>query len=135
MTTIVEHADLELALCSYLRPKLQATWSAKVDRAFPATTWVPGFAVVVRDDSGPDLSLVTAQRNVGITIIGPQGSYQQTGQLAQRVAALLRVAADDPATPVAACVAVRGPYSLGATGRTEFYLTGDLVVVGHPVTI
>ncbi len=129
----VEHVDLELWLCGRLRPAL-TTWAPLVDRRFPAPSWVPGFAVVVRDDSGPDQSMVTAARSVGVTVIGPDGTHQQTAQLAQRVAALLRLSYEPP-SPVATCERVRGPYSLAAVGRVEFYLSADLVVVGQSVTL
>ena len=127
----LEYDDLELWLTGWLRPQLTA-WSPWVDRKFPGTDWTPGYAVVVRDDSGPDLSIVTAQRVAGVTVVGPEVSYQQTAQLAQRVSTLLRSVAS---SPVAACVAVRGPYSQPAVGRVEFYLTADLIVVGHSVTL
>lgn len=130
--TAVEFDDLELWVCGYLRPLL-AAWSAVVDRRFPAAGWAPGFAVVVRDDSGPDLALVTARRSLGVTVIGPETRYADTSRLAQRIAYLLRTSLiPGPSSPVAAC-AVRGPYSLDATGRAEFYLSADLTVVGRPI--
>lgn len=126
----VEYDDLELWLCGYLRTAL-ASWPAAVDRRFPGRTWTPGYAVVVRDDSGADLTVVTASRRVGLTVIGPESDYANTSRLAQRVAFLMRTSLiPGPSSPVAACT-VRGPYSLDATGRTEFYLSGDLIVVGH----
>lgn len=128
----VEYDDLELWTQAYLRPRL-GEWAPFVDRRFPARSWVPGFAVVVRDDSGRDLSVVTASRSMGFTVIGPEGDYSRTERLAQRVATLLRQSpSPGPDSPVADCH-VRGPYSLDATGRVEFYLAADLIVVGHPI--
>lgn len=130
--TAVEYDDLEIWVCNYLRLGL-AAWSPLADRRFPAKEWVPGFAVVVRDDSGPDLSAVTAQRRLGLTFIG--ANYAATAQFAQRGAYLMRTSPiPGPTSPVAACT-VRGPYSLDATGRTEFYLSAELIVVGRPATI
>jgi hypothetical protein len=127
----VEFDDLELMLCGWLRPRL-AQWSPLIDRLFPAPGWVPGFAVVVRDDSGIDRSLITASRSIGLTCIGAE--HSQTRQLAERVATIMRALPDTLMLPIADA-AVRGPYSLDATGRAEFYLTADLVAVGHTVTI
>ena len=128
MLPAVEYDDLEFWLCGYLRPLL-TEWSPVVDRLFPPPDWTAGFAVVVRDDSGPDESILTARRSVGMTVIGP--SHQPAERLAQRVAYLIRAAPQPgPACPVARC-AVRGPFSQPATGRSEFYLTADLIVVGH----
>lgn len=128
--TVVEYDDLEAWACGYLRPLLNE-WAATVDRRFPAKTWTPGFHVVVRDDSGSDLSVVTARRSLGLTVIGPETRYADTSRLARRVATLCRASLiPGPSSPVAAA-SVRGPYSLDAAGRSEFYLSADLTVVGH----
>ena len=129
MSVGVEFPDLELILGPYLREHL-ASWSPLVDRRFPAPGWTPGYAVVIRDDSGPS-AMVTATRSVGLTVIG--SDYSQTRQLAERLAALIRALPDALALPIAAA-SVRGPYSLDAASRVEFYLTAELVVVGHSVT-
>lgn len=132
MIPAVEYDDMEMWACDYLRPRL-ATWSPFVDRRFPARTWMAGFAVVVRDDSGRDLSVATASRSMGFTVIGPESDYAGTERFAQRVATLMRRSPyPGPDSPVADC-RVRGPYSLDATGRVEFYLAADLVIVGRPI--
>lgn len=132
MIAAVEYDDMEMWAQAYLRPQLSA-WAPFVDRRFPDRTWTPGYAVVVRDDSGRDQSVVTASRSMGFTVIGPEGQYSDTERLAQRVATLLRYSpSPGPDSPVADC-RVRGPYSLDATGRTEFYLAADLVIVGRPI--
>lgn len=135
MTTALEYPDMELWLASYLRAGLSA-WSAKVDRRWPATDApVTGWDVVVRDDSGPDAQF-TATRRVGVTVLGPEGEHYQTGRCAERAAALLRAAPEDPATPVVRTEDVRGPYSIDSGGRRPaFYLTADLRVVGTPITL
>lgn len=127
---MIEFPDIELILGPYLRGAL-AAWSPLVDRRFPGTGWTPGFAVVIRDDSGRDQSLITASRAVGFTVIG--ADYRTTRQLAERLAAVIREIPDALQLPIATAT-VRGPYSLDATNRAEFYLTADLVVVGHTVT-
>lgn len=135
MTTAIEYPDLELWAAGYLRTGL-AAWSAKVGREFPAPDASFTYAAVVRDDSGPDAQF-TASRLLAVTVIGPAGAYQATRAVAERAAALLRVSASPGAsTPVARCVTVRGPYSVASgTGRPEFYLTADLIVVGSPITL
>lgn len=129
----IEFPDLELWLCGYLRTNL-AAWAPLVDRRFPATTWTPGFAVVVRDDGGPS-RMVTAERRIGVTVIG--ADHAATRALAERVAALIRVSpAPGSVSPVAAVDAVNGPYSVeAAPGRAEFYMTAGLIVAGEPITL
>ena len=127
----VEFPDLEVALLAPVKAAL-AEWSPIVGKNFPAPEWTPGMAVVVRDDSGPTTSPVTAARRVGFTVIG--ALYRETRAAAERLAAWLRAVPDMQALPIADAT-VRGPYSLDATGRVEFYLTAELVVVGHSVTL
>lgn len=131
MTQTVEFPDLEMLLKGYLTANL-TDWKPLVDRRFPPTDWQPGYAVVVRDDSGSDAGLTLANRNIGLTVIG--SDYGETRRLAERVACLMRPDLVCLALPVADST-VRGPYSLEAIGRSEFYLTAALVVVGHPVTL
>lgn len=133
MVQAIEFPDLELMLTGHLRPRLEA-WSARVDRRFPPANWTAGYAVVVRDDSGPDRSMITADRRVGFTCIGPEGSEHLVKQFAERVAAIVRAIPDVQTLPIATA-SVRGPYSLEANRRVEFYLTAELVVVGHSVTL
>lgn len=134
MTTVIEYGDLELWAAGYLRAGL-AAWSAKVGREFPAPGATFTYAAVVRDDSGPDRQF-TASRLLAVTIIGPAGAYQATKAVAERAAALLRASAGPgTSTPVAACLTVRGPYSVPDTGRPEFYLTADLITVGTSITL
>lgn len=134
MTTAIEYPDLELWAAGYLRARL-AAWSVSVDRRFPAPGVSFTYAAVVRDDGGPDQQF-TATRSLAVTVIGPEGEHYQTGRCAERAAALLRVSHTDTTGPVARCVTVRGPYAVPSdTGRPEFYLTADLILVGSPVTI
>ena len=146
MAVGIEFPDIELLLKPYLASGL-AAWAPLVDRRFPPPAWIPGspidpslatvkpnYALVIRDDSGSDRELVSANRVVGLTGIGKD--YKLTRQMIERAATLLRAAPEAETLPIAACLGVRGPYSLDApTGRVEFYLTAELVVVGHPVTL
>ena len=130
MIPAVEFPDLELWLAGYLRDGITGSTAG---RRFPdPKATLTGFHVVVRDDSGADRSIVTADRRVGVTVIGPESAgYAATRAAAERVASLLRTSpAPGDLSPVAACLSVRGPYSLDAVGRFEFYLTAELVVVG-----
>lgn len=122
---------MELLLKDHLAANL-TEWKPLVDRRFPPIDWQPGYAVVIRDDSGSDADITLAYRNIGLTVIG--AGYGETRRLAERVACLMRADLVCLALPVADST-VRGPYSLEAIGRSEFYLTAALVVVGHPVTL
>ena len=135
MTTVLEYPDMELWLAAYLRTGLTA-WSARADRSWPASAAaVTGYDVVVRDDSGPDAQF-TANRRLGVTVLGPEGEQQQSSRCAERAAALLRAAPEDPATPVVRTDAVRGPYAVESdTHRPAYYLTADLLVIGTPITL
>lgn len=134
MSPAIEFPDLELWLADYFRAGIPGCTAG---RRFPdPKATLSGYWLVVRDDSGPDLSIVTAARRVAVTVIGPESAgHAATRAVAERAASLLRTSpAPGDVSPVAACEAVRGPYSLDATGRIEYYLTADLVVVGKPIT-
>lgn len=135
MTTVLEFPDLELWASAYLRAGL-VSWSARVGRRWPpADGTATGYDVVVRDDSGPS-GQFTADRNLAVTVIGPEGSHAETGRVAERVAVLLRASPEDPSTPVARCTTVRGPYAVDSDSRRPaFYLTADLRVVGTSITL
>lgn len=135
MTTVLEYPDLEVWLAGYLRAGLSG-WSARADRRWPASDApVDGFDAVVRDDSGPDAQF-TADRRVGVTVLGPEGQQRETGRCAERAAVLLRGAAEDPTTPVVLTETVRGPYAVDSGGRRPaYYLTAELRIVGSPITL
>lgn len=135
MATVLEYGDLEMWAASYLRAGLSG-WSAAVDRLWPAAdASTAGYAVVVRNDSGPDQQF-TADRILAVTVLGPEGSHAETGRCAERAAALLRAAPEDASTPVVRCTAIRGPYAVDSGGRRPaFYLTADLRVVGQPIQL
>lgn len=136
MATVIEYPDLELWAAGYLRAGLTA-WSATADRRWPTTAGfaATGYDVIVRDDSGPDQQF-HADRLLGVTVLGPEGSHQATGRCAERAAALLRASPENLAAPVVRCTAIRGPYAIESdTGRPTFYLTADLRIVGTPVTL
>lgn len=135
MTTVLEYPDVELWMAAYLRAGL-SVWSARADRRWPASgAPVTGYDVVCRDDSGRDAQF-TAARQVAVTVLGPEGEQLQTGRVAERVAALLRAAPEDPATPVVLTETVRGPYAVDSGGRRPaYYLTAELRIVGSPITL
>ncbi|PFG16277.1 hypothetical protein ATK74_0811 [Propionicimonas paludicola] len=142
--TGIQFPDLELQLGPVLRARLASFEPLVVSREFPAPGWAPGqpvegadssfrprFWIVIRDDGGPEL-MVTAQPRLGFNVIG--AAYDETGDLARRLAALLQALPELCLLPIADAT-VRSPYSLGATDRAEFYLTAELVVVGRPVNL
>ncbi len=134
MTTVIEYPDMELWASGYLRTGLSA-WSARVGRRWPDVAAPSGYDVVVRDDSGGDHQF-TADRRLGVTVLGVEGKHQETGRVAERVAALLRASPEDRTTPVARCTNVYGPYAIDSeTPRPAYYLTADLRVVGTPTIL
>lgn len=129
----IEFPDLEALLVGYFTAGL-TQWHPDIDREFPDTDWVAGWAVVVRDNSGPDKDIVTGIRQIGVTFIGPEGHHAEVKKFAERGATLLRLTPSTRTLPIADAT-VRSLQSLGAVKRVEFYLTAELVVVGQTVTI
>lgn len=126
--------DLELWLTDHLRGLLPST--VRVSNKEPAgPDAFPAMLVVVRDDSGPKLSAVSFQRQVGFSVIaGSRTRDKQAGDLARLVYSIVT----DPGLalidsgPIAFVddESVNGPYSVPETqDRARKYMT-----VGYTVT-
>jgi hypothetical protein len=133
--------DLELALTKHVRASLAAHQDPVCagvvvsNREPSAGTPQPTKLVVIRDDSGPDLSVVTAERAIGVTtLLGTKEQPQDAKRLAGIVHAIMRGAASlNPANPVAAVTASNGPYPVVDPSLTyRLYSTFTLIVVGQP---
>lgn len=140
MASGVIHGDLELYLTSRFARELAqrpepACQGVDVDRREPAANEVfPPRLVVVRDDSGPDTSVVSAQRSVGISFLAENQSDCMT---LSRIGAAIatQVPGLDPGNPVASVVlgSIFGPYWVAEDQpRFRRYMTITYDVVGEP---
>ena len=137
--TVVTPPDIEAWLVSWLRSRLTDTGQdVEVDSKEPASLVTPLQVplVVVRDDSGPQESVISYRRQVGISVLA--GTRQDDGparDLARQVYAL--ATCDElpmvPGSPVAAVSRpdCRGPYSVhDEQDVARRYLTVGYLVVG-----
>ena len=135
-----------MAVCAWIRDQLPALSAGKPwdvplvtnrwnDTDLRSTRW----AVIVRNDGGPDDSPVSQSVSLGITCFGPRGGSESEDvaceRLAQAVAAIIRDCAQvGLVNPFAACTDLNGPYPVPSeTGRPAYYLTATVTVVGQPV--
>lgn len=134
---LVIHADLELFLTGWFRSALAARPEAVargviVDRKEPSDGPFPAKLIVIRDDGGPDTSLLTAERTVGISVLaGTRDNPRDANDLARLVHALrTQIPSTDPANPVAAVLRSSGPIPVTeAQPRARRYMTLTLSVV------
>lgn len=142
----VIHSDLEEFLAGYIRTELAALpgqpypggWVANrfyspiKDASVPA----PAYQVVVRDDSGPDTSIITKEPTVGITVL--MGDDPSQGKRATDLALVVQMLVKDcagtqPGNPVAKVSGTNGPYKVpDDSGTPRRYMTFELAVTGLP---
>jgi hypothetical protein len=137
---LVIHADLTLFLTTYIRARLaerpeeycQGVEVGNREIEPPAPT--PQRQVVVRDDSGPDTSIVTAERTVGISVMAGT-LVKDAVDLALMVQALVKSCAGiELGNPVAAVTGSLGPYAVPDAGvHARQYFTVDMIVVATPL--
>lgn len=141
MGSRVLFTDLELYLTGRIRQELAAiaapiTQNVFVSNQFP--TPARPKTVVVRDDSGPQTSIITKEPSIGITVLA--GDDQTQGQQATELANLVfmivaNCAGPEPGNPVAKVVNATGPYKVNEeSGQPRRYMTFELAVVGIPFT-
>jgi hypothetical protein len=136
----VVHADLLSFLIPWLTAELAKRPEAvcrdvSVRNVEPSGTTLPRRMVVIRDDSGPTLSLVTAERTVGISVLaGTKETPKEAMDLALIVNALLSDAARvEPGNPVAAVESITGPFAVDeALPKARRYSTVTFIVAGSP---
>lgn len=139
MGSRVLFTDLELYLTGRIRQELAEiaapiTQNVFVSNQFPSPARPK--TVVVRDDSGPQTSIITKEPTIGITVLA--GDDQTQGQQATELANLVfMIVADcagtEPGNPVARVVNATGPYKVTEeSGQPRRYMTFELAVVGTP---
>lgn len=133
----VIHADLELFLVNWYRDALAARpedvcRGVEVDNREPTGDF-PERLLVVRDDSGPDTSIVTGTRTVGLSVLaGDPDNPKDAADLAAIVHALrTQIPSPAPDNPVAAVLGSLGPHRVPESQpRARRYMTLTLSVVG-----
>lgn len=90
--------------------------------------------VVIRNDGGPDTSVITSEPSIGVTILA--ATEADADNLAAMVKAFIR---DSPGmqagNPIAAVVASNGPYEVPEESTSHRrYMTFTFSVVGIPLT-
>lgn len=135
---LVIHDDLELFLTGWYRDALAARpetvcRDVAVSNREPEPGQVfPARLLVIRDDGGPDTSLLTAERSVGLSVLaGTKANPRDANDLARIVHALrLAIPSVDPGNPVAAVLESNGPYAVVEDQpHARRYLTLTLSVV------
>lgn len=146
MGSRVIFSDLELFLTDFIRDELAALAGNPYPEVFVSNRFFepdeddpqpePPFQVIVRDDGGPDTSIITNQPSVGITVLGGDDPTQgkEATDLALVVKAIVKDSARvEPGNPVAAVLAATGPYKVTEeSGRPRRYMTFELSVTGSP---
>ncbi|TFC30111.1 hypothetical protein E3O55_08490 [Cryobacterium sp. MDB1-18-2] len=136
---LVIHDDLELFLTGWFRAALAARpepvcRNVSVTNVEPEPGEVfPEKLLVIRDNGGPDTSLISAERDIGLSILaGTKDNPKDANDLARIVHALRsQIPAIAAGNPVAAIIASNGPYPVPENRPTaRRYLTMTLVVVG-----
>lgn len=146
MGSRVIFSDLELFLTGFIRDELAALPGAPYGGAFISNRFFepdpdapqpePPFQIIVRDDGGPDTSIITNQPAVGITVLA--GDDPTQGQAATDLALVVKAVVKDcarvePGNPVAAVLGATGPYKVAEeSGRPRRYMTFELSVTGQP---
>lgn len=138
--------DIELYLTGWLRAELAGSSSVPSGGRVATREWSPPpgspnaapptWQVIVRDDSGPDTSVITQEITVGISVLaGSKDNPVPANDLARTVKAIMREAATtDPSNPIAAVTGSLGPYAVPENATfARRYMTFDLSVVGTPL--
>ncbi len=136
---LIVHDDLEAFLVSWYRQRILARpepvcAGVQVDRV--EFEPLPPKLIVIRDDGGPETSLLTGERSVGVSILaGTKANPGDAKELANIVYALRsQLPSGDPTNPVAAVVDSTSPVMVPeAQERARVYFTLTLAVAGRPL--
>lgn len=134
---LVVHDDLEMFLTSWYRTRILARpepvcAGVQVDRV--ESEPLPAKLIVIRDDGGPETSILTGERSVGVTILaGTKANPKDAKDLANIAYALRsQIPSGDPANPVAAVLDSTSPVMVPeAQERARVYFTLTLAVAGR----
>lgn len=136
---LVIHDDLELFLTTWYRARMLARSEAvcaglEVDRVefHP----LPAKLMVIRDDGGPETSLLTGERSVGVSILAGTRQNPKDAKDLANIAYAMRsqIPSGDPANPVAAVLGSTSPVMVPeAQERARVYFTLTLAVAGRPL--
>lgn len=130
--------DVALFLTGFIRRELALRPEPYCKSVFVSNKFAPANQprerqVVVRDDGGPDTSVITSEPAVGITVLAM--TEAEANGLARMVKAIVRDCPGvDPGNPVAAVVASNGPYEVPEESTSHRrYMTFTFAVVGEPL--
>jgi hypothetical protein len=131
---LVVHADLARFLVAWYTTALAARPEAVCHDVVVGTreTNDPK-QLIIRVDSGPDTSILTAERDVGLSVLaGTVELPQEAIELALIVHALrTQIPAVEPGNPVTAVIASNGPYPVPEEQpKARQYITLTLAVAG-----
>lgn len=134
---LVVHDDLELFLTSWYRSRILARpepvcTGVSVDRVEYEP--LPEKLIVIRDDGGPETSILTGARSVGVTILAGSKANPKDAKDLARIAYALRsqIPSTDPANPVSAVLDSTAPVMVPeAQERARVYFTLNLAVAGR----
>ncbi|MGV8912240.1 MAG: hypothetical protein ACOH14_06430 [Rhodoglobus sp.] len=136
---LIIQADIVLFLTQWYREALAARPEAVcrdvevVNREPSAGEPFPEKMLVIRDDGGPDTSIISAERNVGLSVLaGTQENPKDADDLSRIVHALRnQIPAVAVGNPVAAVLASNGPFPVAESqSRARRYITVRFAVTG-----
>lgn len=139
---LVIHSNLELFLTTWYRAALEARPELVcrdvevVNREPEPGKPFPEKLLVISDFGGPDTSILTAERSVGLSVLaGTRENPKDAVDLALIVHALrTQIPAVEPGNPVTAVLAANGPYPVPENQpRARRYITLTLGVAGTPL--
>ncbi|GAA3947870.1 hypothetical protein [Microbacterium soli] len=136
---IVAYDDLELFLCSWYRSRIltrpePVCTGVQVDRV--EFEPLPEKLIVIRDDGGPETSVLTGERSVGVSVLAGTRENPYPAKELARIAYALRsqIPSTDPGNPVSAVLDSTAPVMVPeAQERARVYFTLTLAVAGRPL--
>lgn len=146
MADRVLFSDVEKFLTGFIRRELAALPGQPYSGGFVSNRFYspdpqvprpdPPYEIIVRDDGGPDTSIITREPTVGITVLMGDDHSQgdDATDLAETVKMIVKSCARVvPGNPIAAVLGCNGPFKVDeVTSRPRRYMTFELAVTGVP---